>query len=65
MALLDDGNKYFNNFKYDEWDNEEDFERVKQMILFILKEQKVSLSQSRYLLCSVLADIERKNPVNI
>lgn len=65
MALLSDGNTYFNNFKYDEWDNAEDFERAKQMILFILKEQKVSLSQSRYLLCSILDDIERKNPVNI
>lgn len=49
----------------DMWDSEEGkfFNESKEKILLILKEQKISLSEARYLFNNILSDIERHNPV--
>lgn len=39
------------------------FNESKEKILLILKEQKISLSEARYLFNNILSDIERHNPV--
>lgn len=38
---------------------------IKKMILSILKEQKVSLSQTREIFESILIEIEDKNPITL
>ena len=47
------------------WNKElgEDYEHAKEMILLILKEQKVSLAKIRYLFYEILVDIEKNNPI--
>ena len=40
-------------------------EKTKKVILDILKEQKVSLSETRYLFHCILEDIEDKNPITL
>ena len=49
------------------WDKDlgEDFETVKKEILFILKEQKVSLSKIRCLFNVILREIEDNNPITL
>ena len=44
---------------------EQDFGLIKETILNVLKEQKVSLSQARYVFNCVLRDIEDENLINI
>lgn len=48
----------------DIWDKNagKDFCSTKEKILLILKNQKVSLSEIRYLFNNILSDIERHNP---
>ena len=59
----------YNNFtpRLEEW-NEclgEDKEHAKKEILRILREQKVSLSQTRCLFFDILSEIEDDNPVTL
>lgn len=44
---------------------EQDFGLIKETILNVLKEQKVSLSQARYVFNCILRDIEDENLINI
>lgn len=40
-------------------------EYIEEMILLILKEQKVSLSQTKYIFASTIRKIEKENVINI
>lgn len=50
-----------------EWDNEkgEDINKTKKVILTILKDQKVSLSQTVILFNKIIEEIEDNNPITI
>ena len=49
------------------WNKEfdEDIEKAKKAILDILKEQKVSLSKTRFLFRYILEEIEDNNPITL
>lgn len=47
------------------WEEGENFGRIKQVILSLLKEEKVSLSKTRHLFNVILREIEDNNPVTL
>lgn len=60
-----DSDGYYNKYKFDAWEDDKKYEDTKKTILFILKGQKVSLSEVRYLFLHILEDIERHNLVDM
>ena len=47
------------------WEEGENFGYIKQVILSLLKEEKVSLSKTRHLFNVILREIEDNNPINL
>lgn len=56
-----------NDYRTKEWDENklEDIDVAKKEILEILRNQKVSLSKTRFLFDYIINDIEDRNPINI
>ena len=52
-------------YKTIEWSNGDSLEHTKKEIISILREQKVSLSRTRFLFNLILEEIEDKNPISI
>ena len=47
------------------WEEGENFGYIKQVILSLLKEEKVSLSKTRHLFNVILREIEDNNPIHL
>lgn len=72
MKILKGCEKMFELYNYNvprevNWNEQagENLEEVKKAILNILKEQKVSLSKTRYLFHYILDEIEDENPITL
>lgn len=53
------------NTDYWNYCDTEKAKNIKKMILSILKEQKISLSETNYIFQNILEDIEKNNPITI
>lgn len=55
----------YNFQRMKELDSNQDYSYIREMILLILKEQKVSLSQARALFNNILNEIEDYNVISL